>query len=124
MSQVSEARADVNPPYLFPAYDSTVLRAPDEPLIDVPREWVSQGPGPDFGRIPVPDDGADLLHRHQGEPIGERIVIEGKVLDSGGQPVPGTLVEMWQTNAAGVYEDPSDPGFFPHDPNFTGRAAA
>jgi len=111
---------DVNPPYLFPAYDSTVLRAPGEPLIEAPADWVSQSPGPDSRRIPVPADGADLLRHHAGEPIGERIVIDGRVLDSDGQPVPGALVEIWQTNAAGIYEDPSDPGFFPHDPNFTG----
>ncbi len=114
------AYPEVDTPYLFPAYDSTLLRAPLEPLIEAPRDMISQSPGPDFRRIPVPADGADLLHRHEGEPIGERIVLDGRVLDSGGQPVPGTLVEMWQTNAAGIYEDPSDPGFFPHDPNFSG----
>lgn len=111
---------DTNPPYLFPAYDSTVDRAPREPLIEVPPGWLRQAPGPDFRRIPVPADGADLDGRHGGKPIGERIVVAGRVLDSDGLPVPGTLVEMWQANAAGVYEDPSDPGFFPHDPNFTG----
>ena len=111
---------DANPPYLFPAYDSTVDRAPHEPLIEPPAEWFAHRPGPDCGRIPLPADGADLLGRRGGEPIGERIVIQGRVLGSDRWPVPGALVEMWQTNAAGIYEDPSDPGFFPHDPNFVG----
>ncbi len=111
---------DVNPPYLFPGYDSTVLRSPQHRLIEAPLRWLAPRPGPDFSRIPVPPDGHDLLHRRAGEPIGERIVLAGRVLASDGSPVPGTLVEMWQANAAGVYEDPSDPGFFPHDPNFTG----
>lgn len=111
---------DINPPYLFPQYGSTVLRSPREPLIGAPAGWLADTPGPDFRRIPVPARSSDLLHRHSDEPIGERIVVTGRVLASDGRPVRGALVEIWQANAAGVYEDPSDPGFFPHDPHFTG----
>ncbi len=101
-----------------------MLRAPAEPLIEAPEEWIARSAGPDFRRIPVPADGADLLGRHAGEPIGERVVVTGQVPGWDGRPVPGTLVEMWQASAAGIYEDPSDPGFFPHDPDFIGAGAA
>jgi protocatechuate 3,4-dioxygenase beta subunit len=58
--------------------------------------------------------------QHRGEPIGERIVVTGRVLDAGGRPVPHTLVEIWQANAAGRYVDPGDDHPAPLDPNFTG----
>jgi len=63
---------------------------------------------------------ADLTHQHQGEPLGERIVVSGRVLDSDGRPVRHTLVEVWQANAAGRYVDPEDSHPAPLDPNFTG----
>lgn len=111
---------DVNPPYLFPHYDSTVLRSPREPLIEAPAEWLAGIRGPDFRRIPMPAGSSDLVHRQPAEPIGERIVVTGRVRTSAGTPVRGSLVEMWQANAAGAYPDPSDPGFFPADPRFPG----
>ena len=45
----------------------------------------------------------DLTTQHAGEPIGQRIVVLGRVLDADGRPVPDTLVEVWQANAAGRY---------------------
>jgi protocatechuate 3,4-dioxygenase, beta subunit len=66
-----------------------------------------------------PDD-ADLTRQHKGQPLGERIVVSGRVLDSDGKPVRHTLVEVWQANAAGRYVDPMDDHPAPLDPNFTG----
>jgi protocatechuate 3,4-dioxygenase beta subunit len=43
-----------------------------------------------------------------GEPLGQRIVVSGRVLDSGGRPVPDTLIEIWQTNAADRYQHKQD----------------
>jgi protocatechuate 3,4-dioxygenase beta subunit len=63
---------------------------------------------------------SDLTRRHAGEPLGERIIITGRVTDSDGRPVRHTLVEIWQANAAGRYIDPSDDHPAPLDPNFTG----
>ena len=108
------------PPYLHPDYRSTVLRAPRRPLLSLPPEWFHHLPGPAFGRIPVRPEDADLTRQHRGEPLGERIVISGRVLDSDGRPVRGTLVEVWQANAAGRYVDPQDNHPAPLDPNFTG----
>ena len=108
------------PPYLHPDYRSTVLRAPSRPLVSLPPEWFHHSPGPAFGRIPVGEGDADLTRQHRGEPIGERINLSGRVLDSDGRPVRDTLVEIWQANAAGRYVDPGDQHPAPLDPNFTG----
>ena len=109
-----------DPPYLHPDYRSTVLRAPTRPLVRLPNEWFHNAPGPAFGRVPVAPSDADLTRQHQGEPLGQRIIITGRVLDSDGRPMPNTLVEIWQANAAGRYVDPGDDHPAPLDPNFTG----
>jgi protocatechuate 3,4-dioxygenase beta subunit len=81
---------------------------------------MAESTGPVFGtdRV-VPEDG-DLTRQHAGEPIGERIVVHGQVLDSDGQPVRDTLLEVWQANAAGRYLHAVDQHDAPLDPNFTG----
>jgi protocatechuate 3,4-dioxygenase alpha subunit len=56
----------------------------------------------------------------QPETAGERIRIEGRVLDGDGVPVPDALVEIWQANAHGRYNHPSDQGPAPLDPAFLG----
>jgi protocatechuate 3,4-dioxygenase beta subunit len=111
---------DYEPPYLYPDYRSTELRAPRREPVRLPDEWFDNAPGPVFGRIPVRAEDADLTRQHRGEPLGERIIIHGRVLDSDGQPVRNTLVEVWQANAAGRYIDPVDDHDAPLDPNFTG----
>ncbi len=111
---------DFEPPYLHPDYRSTVLRAPGRQLVRLPQAWFHLTAGPAFGRIPTKPEDADLTHQHRGEPLGERIIIGGRVLDSDGRPVRDTLVEVWQANAAGRYADPADEHNAPLDPNFTG----
>src|SRR5436309_11955614 len=54
------------------------------------------------------------------ETAGERIRIEGRVLDGDGVPVPDAMVEIWQANAHGRYNHPADSGPAPMDPSFTG----
>jgi protocatechuate 3,4-dioxygenase beta subunit len=112
---------DPNPPYLHPPYGSTPLRAPSQPLV-MPK----YGPdaielsSPVFGHAELGLLDNDLTKQHSGEPLGERIIVTGRVLDSGGRPVPGALVEIWQTNAAGRYIHLRDQHPAPLDPNFTG----
>jgi protocatechuate 3,4-dioxygenase beta subunit len=112
---------DSHPLYLYPPYKSTVLRAPSRPLV-VPK----YGPdavelsGPVFGHAELGLLDNDLTRQHSGEPLGERIIVTGRVLDHGGRPVPGALVEVWQTNAAGRYVHLRDQHPAPLDPNFTG----
>lgn len=114
------AATEFEPPYLHPDYRATVLRAPSQRLVRLPEEWFHHAAGPAFGRIPVTPSDADLTLQHQGEPLGERIIVSGRVLDSDGRPVRATLVEVWQANAAGRYVDPVDQHPAPLDPNFTG----
>jgi protocatechuate 3,4-dioxygenase beta subunit len=111
---------DVNPPYLFPDYAASVKRAPHKQLVVLPDEWFHRLPGPAFGRIPIGPNDNDLLHQHEGRPLGQRILLNGRLLDSDGRGVPKTLVEIWQANASGAYVDQADPAFMPLDPNFTG----
>jgi protocatechuate 3,4-dioxygenase beta subunit len=112
--------ADHDPPYLHPDYRATVLRAPSRPLVALPDDWFEQSPGPAFGRIPIAEHDHDLTRQHQSEPLGERIHLSGRVLDSDGRPVADTLIEIWQANAAGRYADDADQHPAPLDPNFTG----
>ena len=108
------------PPYLHPDYRSTVLRAPHLAPVRLPSEWFHRVSGPAFGRVVVRSSDADLTRQHNGEPLGERIILSGRVLDDDGRPVRDTLVEVWQANAAGRYADAADDHDAPLDPNFTG----
>ena len=113
-------REDVNPPFLHPAYEITVRRAPSKRLVEVGRDWFHHAAGPVWGRVPLRPGDNDLTRQHAGRPVGQTITLSGRVLDSDGRGVPDTLVEIWQTNASGAYLDPADPGFMSLDPNFTG----
>jgi protocatechuate 3,4-dioxygenase beta subunit len=107
------------PPYLYPPYRSTRLRAPGRPLRILPRT-LSETTGPVYGRDRVGELDHDLTRGHAGEPLGERIIVKGRVLDGGGRPVRDSLVEVWQANAAGRYTHHGDRHPAPLDPNFSG----
>jgi protocatechuate 3,4-dioxygenase beta subunit len=110
----------VHPPYAFPDYASTRLRAPSRPLVALPQH-LTEVTGPLLGAERVGEWDHDLTRAHAGEPLGQRIIVHGRVLDSDGRPVPDTLVEVWQANAAGRYRHPADErDTAPLDPNFTG----
>ena len=112
---------EVFPPYLYEAYRSTRRRAPSLPLVWVPLTLSElTGPGPAISAV-TPED-ADLTRNagSGGEAIGQRIIVTGRVLDERGVPVPGTLVEVWQANAAGRYVHKRDQWPGPLDPNFLG----
>jgi protocatechuate 3,4-dioxygenase beta subunit len=89
------------------------------PLIPLPHT-LSELSGPLFGDNPIGGTDNDLTRQHAGEPMGERIVVAGRVLDEDGRPIPRTLVEVWQANAAGRYFHQKDDHPAPLDPNFTG----
>jgi len=107
------------PSLLHPAYKSTARRAPAQPPILIPHT-LSELTGPLYGHNPIGEVDNDLTRQHPGEPIGERIVVAGRVMDEDGRPIPNTLIELWQANAAGRYLHSSDNHPAPLDPNFTG----
>lgn len=107
------------PPFLYPPYGSTVKRAPQKPLIQLPHT-VSELTGPLYGHNPIGETDNDLTRQHSGEPLGERIIVAGRVVDEDGRPIPHTLVELWQCNAAGRYRHSGDNHPAPLDPNFSG----
>ena len=95
------------PNYLHPEYRSSVKRAPTRPLIVLPHT-LSERTGPVFGQDTVRERDHDLTAQHAGEPLGERIAISGRLLNEGGKPVRGALIEVWQANAAGRYKHKMD----------------
>lgn len=114
-----------HPPYLYPGYKSTVLRAPaQEPGMPKLGPDTVELTSPVFGHQELGRLDADLTARHPGEPIGERIIVTGRVLDGARRPVRGALVEVWQANAAGRYAHLGDQHPAPLDPNFTGAGRA
>ena len=109
----------LHPPLDFPGYRATALRAPGRPLVPLPHR-LTEVTGPLLGAERVTAADADLTTQHAGEPLGERIIVTGRLLDSGGRPVAGTLIEIWQANASGRYAHGVDNHPAPLDPNFSG----
>src|SRR2546423_649875 len=118
MAQV-ELEQDPQPPYDWPAYRSTALRAPGRPLVILPATETELR-GPAFGEGAVDELDHDLTRQHAGEPLGERIIVTGRVAERDGRPVPHTLIEIWQANAAGRYAHHADRHPAPLDANFSG----
>ena len=122
-AQAADARllASTFPPYLYEAYRSTLRRAPRELLGELPRTLSEvTGPGPAVSAV-TPEDG-DLTRNAgtDGEAVGERIIVTGRVLDEEGNPVTNALLEIWQANSAGRYIHRVDQHPAPLDPNFLG----
>lgn len=110
---------DAHPPLLSAGYRSTVLRSPRRPLTYLPQR-LTEVTGPLLGEGRLGERDHDLTRQHAGEPLGQRIIVHGRVLDGDGRSVPGTLVEIWQANAAGRYRHAVDNWPAPLDPNFDG----
>jgi protocatechuate 3,4-dioxygenase, beta subunit len=115
--------ADVDPPYLYPGYVGTRLRAPLQPLVILPHT-LTELTAPVFGESALLETDSDLTRQHAGEPIGERVIVSGRVLGGDGRPLAGQLVEIWQANASGRYRHDGDQHPAPLDPNFTGGGRA
>jgi protocatechuate 3,4-dioxygenase beta subunit len=116
---ISTPAPELDPPYLHPDYVATRLRAPLRPLVPLPA-GLADPSGPVFGDDEGAEGDHDLTRQHAGEPLGERIVVSGRVLDGDGRPLRRTLVEVWQANSAGRYVHKNDRHPAPLDPNFTG----
>ena len=111
-----------HPPAFTPAYKTSILRSPQKAPLSLDNT-ISEMTGPVFGHNIIGDLDNDLIlnFAKEGEmPIGERIVVHGRVLDERGLPVPNVLLEFWQANAGGRYRHVKDNYFAPLDPNFGG----
>jgi protocatechuate 3,4-dioxygenase beta subunit len=109
----------IDPPYLYPGYKSTTRRAPREPLVQL-AAGAFDVPGPAVAAAFVKSGDNDLTAHGKSAPIGEKMVLTGRLLDADGRPIRRSLVEVWQANAAGRYAHPGDQHEAPLDPNFTG----
>ena len=109
------------PPHIHPGYKSTSLRGPKKKLIPL-AHTLSELSAPVYGHDQIGELDHDLTQnaRVNGEPLGERIIVAGRVMDERGRPVRNTLVELWQCNAAGRYVHKVDRHDAPLDPNFLG----
>src|ERR1700693_1030903 len=90
------------PDYLYPPYASTVKRYPSQPLVLLPTS-LSEVTGPLFGYDVLKANDFDLTKQGNGDPVGERIIVSGRVLDANARPIVNTLLEIWQANSAGRY---------------------
>ncbi|HUE18560.1 MAG TPA: protocatechuate 3,4-dioxygenase subunit beta [Stellaceae bacterium] len=123
MTEVTEYNSELKggqPSNNWPAYGSTVKRHPERPSVAL-KQTLTEITGPGFANGWSGPDVADLTKQHKGDPIGERMILAGRILDEDGKPVPKTLVEIWQANSAGRYQHANDTHPAPLDPNFTGR---
>jgi len=112
--------AKVDPPYDYPDYRGTALRHPTQ-LLTLLQHTLSEITGPVYGHERVGELDHDLTRQGgEGEAIGQRITVSGRVLDGDGRPVRDALVEVWQANAAGRYRHQGDQHPAPLDPNFHG----
>ncbi|HEX2115388.1 MAG TPA: protocatechuate 3,4-dioxygenase subunit beta [Alphaproteobacteria bacterium] len=109
----------VQPPYLHPDYKSTIGRAPKRALYKLPQT-LSEVTGPRFDTAWHDGERTDMTRWENGEAQGQRIILAGRVLDEDGRPVPRTLLEIWQCNAAGRYRHERDQHDAPLDPHFRG----
>ncbi len=111
----------LQPPALTPSYKTSVARSPRLPMISL-ENTICEMTGPRFGHADLGPLDNDLIRNYakDGDPIGERIIVHGRVLDENARPVPQTLVEVWQANAGGRYRHKKDTYLAPIDPNFGG----
>ncbi len=116
-----ERARDRHPPALTPDYKTSISRSPQLSRISLDQS-TGEMTGPTFGQSDIGPLDNDLLQNYAqtGDPIGERIIVHGRVLDENARPVPNTLVEIWQANAGGRYRHRKDTYFAPIDPNFGG----
>lgn len=109
-----------HPPYVFAAYGSSVKRGPLKRLVPI-KQTLSEVTGPLFADVKLEAGENDLSRNDSGkEALGERIIIVGRVIDEDERPVPNSVIEIWQANAAGRYRHPVDQHNAPLDPNFIG----
>jgi protocatechuate 3,4-dioxygenase, beta subunit len=97
-------------------------RTPESALFLIP-EAARESFVPYVTTIPTPRAGEnDLTRTAPGRPLaqGDRVEVNGRLLDERGRPIRQALVEIWNANKWGRYTHQDDPAFQPLDPNFLG----
>ncbi|WP_289036163.1 protocatechuate 3,4-dioxygenase subunit beta [uncultured Roseibium sp.] len=112
---------NLQPPAYTPTYKTSVTRSPQKALLSL-EQSLSELTGPVFNHNDLGPLDHDMIlnYAKDGEPIGQRIIVHGRVIDESGHGVPNTLVEAWQANAGGRYRHKKDTYIAPIDPNFGG----
>ena len=123
MKEYPRTQPGTQPEYLYEGYRSSIRRAPSQPLIQVPHT-LSELTGPLYGHNPIGESDNDLTRHFADPPLGERIIVAGRVVDEDGRGVPNALVEVWQANSSGLYRHSRDSHPAPLDPNFLGAGRA
>jgi len=116
---MNDMTTPLDPPYLYPGYRSTLLRSPKEPLVEL-APGALDVPGPRVPRGFVRDQDNDLTAQGSSAPLGEKMILVGRLLDADGHPIRDALIEIWQANASGRYRHAGDNHDAPLDPNFHG----
>lgn len=110
--------AGSQPEYDTPTYGSTALRHPKQTPVSVPQT-ITERCGPQFSEARYPST-VDISKVASGEAQGQRIIVEGRVLDEDTRPVPHTMIELWQANSCGRYHHEGDRHDAPLDQHFQG----
>jgi len=110
-----------HPPAFAPIYKTSVLRSPQKAYLSLDNT-LSEMTGPMFAqeKLGLLDNDLILNFAKTGEPIGERIIVHGRILDENGRGIGGTLLEFWQANAGGRYRHKRETYIAALDPNFGG----
>jgi protocatechuate 3,4-dioxygenase beta subunit len=111
--------AGTYPSLIYPPYKSTAKRGPTQAPVRLSAP-IATGQLARFSPALLRPNDLDLTTHGAGAPLGEKIVVAGRVLDEDGKPVRNSLVEVWQCNAAGRYWHKKDQHNAPLDPNFFG----
>jgi len=117
--QFDELAPGSHPGLIYTSYKATVKRGPTQnPVRMHMPSSLSTNPKATPSLI-LPND-LDLTTHGDSAPLGEKIVVTGRVLDEDGKPVRNSLLEIWQANASGRYRHKKDQHDAPLDPNFNG----
>ena len=122
MKSLIRRNFDKQPIADYPDYKSSSLRSPKNKKIYIPSS-ISEISGPKFNKniIGKLDNDLTLNYSHNNKvPIGQKIIVHGKIVDQYYKPIEGALIEIWQANASGKYLHPNDQNDVPIDPNFCG----
>lgn len=105
-------------PTIAPTETETAVSAitPIEVTYFTPAQ--QEGPYYPVNKLDERDNDLVELTGATGVPNGQILAFDGTVYDANGMPLEGVTVEIWQTDASGVYLHPNDPGTDNRDPNF------